>query len=103
MARAEPWISEKAKKALHPSQVETTLSALNQAWPRTAPALRDLIEAFPLGEAALFNLLSVSSICGSRLIQNPEILLWLGQSEVCLAHRDRIQMSHLLHTMTGDS
>jgi [glutamine synthetase] adenylyltransferase / [glutamine synthetase]-adenylyl-L-tyrosine phosphorylase len=97
MAQAERWIREKAEVSLHPSQVETTLARLSQSWPPAADPLFEVFEHFPLGEAALLNLLSLSSICASRLIQDPQILLWLRQPEVCLAHRDRVQMSHDLH------
>jgi glutamate-ammonia-ligase adenylyltransferase len=103
MARPEEWIRQKANGALHPSQVETTLAALNQSWPAAASPLLQVIEGFPLGEAALLNLLSVSSICAFRLSQDPKILLWLRQPEVCLAHRDRVQMSHDLRTVSGTS
>jgi [glutamine synthetase] adenylyltransferase / [glutamine synthetase]-adenylyl-L-tyrosine phosphorylase len=103
MPEAEGWIREKANTALHPSQVESTLTSLNQAWPAAAPPLLEVFETFPPGEAALLHLLSVSSICASRLTQDPQILLWLRQPDVCLAHRDRVQMSHALRTMAGDS
>ena len=103
MARAEGWIHEKASTALHPTQVETALASLNQNWPETAPSFVEVIEGFPLGQAALLHLLSVSSICASRLMQDPHLLLWLGQPEVCLAPRDRVQMSHDLHVIAGDS
>ena len=103
MARAEGWIQEKASTALHPTQVETALASLNQNWPETAPSFVEVIEGFPLGQAALLHLLSVSSICASRLMQDPHLLLWLGQPEVCLAPRDRVQMSHDLHVIAGDS
>jgi len=101
MAQAASWIRQKAETALHPSQVETTLGRLNQSWPAEAPPLLEVIEQFPLGEAALFHLFSISSICASRVSQTPQILLWLRQPEVCLGHRDRVQMSHDLHTMPG--
>jgi glutamate-ammonia-ligase adenylyltransferase len=103
MARPEEWIRQKANAALHPSQVETTLAALNQSWPAAASPLLQVIEGFPLGEAALLNLLSVSSICAFRLSQDSKILLWLRQPEVCLAHRDRVQMSHDLRAVSGTS
>jgi glutamate-ammonia-ligase adenylyltransferase len=103
MAQPEDWIREKANAALHPSQVESTLAILHQKWPIAAPPLREVIEEFPLGQAALLNLFSISSICASRLRQYPDILLWLRQPEVCLANRDRVQMSHELHTSAGES
>ena len=103
MAWAEHWIREKANAALHPSQVETTLLRLNSVWPGEAPPLVDVIEEFPLGEAALLHLLSISSICASRLTQDPSILLWLRQTDVCLSYRDGAQMSHDLRAMAGES
>ena len=103
MASAEHWIREKANAALHPSQVETTLLRLKSVWPGEAPPLVDVIEEFPLGEAALLHLLSISSICASRLTQDPSILLWLRQTDVCLSYRDGAQMSHDLRAMAGKS
>jgi glutamate-ammonia-ligase adenylyltransferase len=103
MAQAERWIREKANTALHRSQVETTLSRLNEVWPATAPSLVGTIEEFPLGEAALLHLLSISHICASRLTQDPQILLWLARPEVSLAQRDRAQMSHDLRIIAEES
>ncbi len=48
---------------------------------------RDLIREFPLGEASLLHLISVSSICAARFVRHPEILLWLGHPEICAAPR----------------
>ena len=97
------WIREKAATSLNPPQVETTLVQLAEKWPATAPPLVDAVEQFPLGEAALVDLLAVSSICATRLIRNPETLLWLRQAEVCLAPRGYGEMFHELHTLAGDS
>jgi [glutamine synthetase] adenylyltransferase / [glutamine synthetase]-adenylyl-L-tyrosine phosphorylase len=107
------WIREKAATSLNPSQVETTLVQLNEQWPAYAEAtggrpagampLVDVIEQFPLGEAALLHLLAVSSICATRLTRNPETLLWLSQSEVCLASRGRAEMLTEVHALTDDS
>jgi glutamate-ammonia-ligase adenylyltransferase len=77
------WIREKAIASLHPAQVESALVQLQEAWPETAPSFVDLIENFPLGEAALLHLLAASSICASRLVRDPDTLLWLAQSEIC--------------------
>jgi len=92
MNRGRPWIEKKASASLHPSQVETALAQLSDAWPGTAPALLDVIEKFPLGEAALFHLVAMSSICATRLARHPEMLLWLSQPEICLARRGHGQM-----------
>src|SRR6266566_3714356 len=97
------WIREKAAASLNPPQVETTLVQLAEKWPAAALPLADAVEQFPLGEAALFHLLAVSSICATRLIRNPETLLWLLQAEVCLAPRGYGEMFHELHTVAGDS
>ena len=96
------WIREKAATSLNPSQVETTLVQLNEQWPAYAEAtagrpanamsLVEVVQQFPLGEAALLHLLAVSSICATRLTRNPETLLWLAQPEVCLASRGRAEM-----------
>ena len=87
MGRSNRWIGEKAAVSLNRPQVETALIQLGKNWPVTAPQLAALIEQFPLGEAAVLHLLAVSSICATRLTQNPETLLWLSQPEVCLASR----------------
>src|SRR5438445_1283310 len=97
------WIREKAATSLNPSQVETTLVQLNEQWPANAMSLAEVVEQFPLGEAALLHLLAVSSICAARLTRNPETLLWLAHSEVCLASRDRAEMLAEVHALTSDS
>src|SRR6266480_1675873 len=97
------WIRKKATAALNPSQVETSLLQLRERWPADALPLVRLIEEFPLGEPALLHLLAVSSICATRLMQNPETLLWLHQPEVCLAPRGYPEMLGELHAVTGDS
>src|SRR6266536_1718296 len=103
MDRGDRWIREKAAASLDPPQVETTLSQLSEKWPANAVPLIDVVEQFPLGEAALLHLLAVSSICAARLRRNPEALLWLHQSEVCLASRGYAEMFNELHALAGDS
>src|SRR5882762_968711 len=95
------WIKEKSAGSLYPAQVETTLIQLNEAWPETAVPLPDTIQHFPLGEAALLDLFSVSSICAARIVQTPELLLWLLQPEVCQQGRDHIEMANELYRMAG--
>ena len=107
------WIRKKAARSLNPSQVETTLVQLNEQWPAYAEAtagrpanamsIAEVVEQFPLGEAALLHLLAVSSICATRLTRNPEMLLWLAQPEVCLASRSRAEMLAEVHELTSDS
>src|SRR2546430_6317247 len=107
------WIREKAAASLNPSQVETTLIQLSERWPAYAEAtagrpanvlpLVRVIQQFPLGEAALLHLLAVSSICATRLTQNPDTLLWLSEPEVCLASRGYAEMLSELHALAGDS
>ena len=97
------WIREKAATSLNPSQVETTLVQLSEQWPANAMSLAEVVEQFPLGEAALLHLLAVSSICATRLTRNPETLLWLAQPEVCLASRGRAEMLAEVHALTSDS
>src|SRR5947199_7268505 len=101
--RGDRWIREKAAASLDPPQVETTLAQLSEKWPANAVPLIDVVEQFPLGEAALLHLLAVSSICAARLRRNPETLLWLHQSEVCLASRGYAEMFNELRTLAGDS
>src|ERR1043166_1246474 len=98
------WIREKAVASLNPSQVETTLIQLSEGWPTKALPLVSVIEEFPLGEPALLHLLAVSSICATRLTQNPETLLWRCQPEVCLASRGYGEMLTDLRALAaGDS
>src|SRR5438477_6587899 len=91
------WIKEKSAGSLHPAQIETILIQLNEAWPESAAPLPNTIENFPLGEAALLHLFAVSSICATRIVQNPDLLLWLSQSEICQQSRDQIEMANELY------
>src|SRR5438874_4963476 len=91
------WIKEKSAASLYPAQVETTLIQLNEAWPVAAGSLPDPIQSFPLGEAALLHLFAISSICAARIVQNPELLLWLSQPEICRQGRDHIEMANELY------
>jgi [glutamine synthetase] adenylyltransferase / [glutamine synthetase]-adenylyl-L-tyrosine phosphorylase len=97
------WIREKSATSLNPSQVQTSLVQLSEKWPASAQSLIEVVEQFPLGEAALLHLLAVSSICASRLTWDPETLLWLSQPEVCLASRGGAEMVAELHALAGDS
>jgi [glutamine synthetase] adenylyltransferase / [glutamine synthetase]-adenylyl-L-tyrosine phosphorylase len=97
------WIREKSATSLNPSQVETSLVQLSEQWPASAQPLVELVEQFPLGEAALLHLLAVSSVCATRLTRNPETLLWLCHPEVCLASRGYAEMLAELHGLAGDS
>jgi glutamate-ammonia-ligase adenylyltransferase len=97
------WIREKAATSLSPLQVETTLVQLNEQWPANAMPLAEVVQKFPLGEAALLHLLAVSTICATRLTRNPETLLWLARPEVCLASRGHAEMLAELHALAGDS
>src|SRR5437667_1866876 len=91
------WIKEKSAASLYPAQVETTLIQLNEAWPVAAGPLPDAIQSFPLGEAALLHLFAVASICAARIVQNPELLRWLSQPEICRQSRDQIEMANELY------
>src|SRR5213083_1515711 len=97
------WIREKAATSLNPSQVETSLVQLSERWPANMLPLARVIEQFPLGEPALLHLLAVSSICATRLTQNPETLLWLSQLEVCTSSRGYAEMLAELHALAGDA
>jgi [glutamine synthetase] adenylyltransferase / [glutamine synthetase]-adenylyl-L-tyrosine phosphorylase len=103
MNRGDRWIREKAAASLDPPQVETILVQLGEKWPANATPLVDVVEQFPLGETALVHLLAVSSICAARLRRNPETLLWLHQSEVCLASHGYAEMLNEFRTLAGDS
>src|SRR5437660_5079321 len=97
------WIREKSATSLNPSQVQTSLVQLSEQWPASAQSLIEVVEQFPLGEAALLHLLAVSSICATRLTQNLEMLLWLFQPEVCRASRGYAEMLGELSALSGDS
>ena len=103
MNSPDHWIEQKTASAIYPEQAAATLRSLFENWPAAAPPIVDLIEQFPLGEAALLHLLALSSICATRLVRQPEILIWLGQPEVCLARRGHAQMAGDLRTLAGDS
>ena len=96
------WISKKAQASLNPSQVERALSQLEANWPADALALVDLVENFSLGESALLHLLAMSTICASRLAQDPEILLWLARPEICSTPRSYGEMRRALHDLTEE-
>ena len=76
------WIRKKSAETLNPAQVENTLGRIAADWPAAATPLHELFERFPLGEAALLHLISVSSVCAARFIRHPEILLWLSRPEI---------------------
>lgn len=95
-------IRKKAASSLNPSQVEMALVQLGERWPAKVQPLPLVIDQFPLGETALLHLLAVSSICATRLTQNPETLLWLSQSEISLASRGYAEMLSELHALAGD-
>jgi len=76
------WIRKKSANTLNPAQVQNTLEGVAGTWPKDAKPLIDLIEGFPLGEAALLHLISVSSVCAARFVRHPEILLWLARPEI---------------------
>ena len=97
------WIKQKAAATLNPAQVQNTLERLSESWPADDPPLRELIEQFPLGEASLLHLLSVSSICAARLVRQPDILLWLSDPEICSAPRSYSAMLEYLRTTGGDA
>ena len=87
MDRDARWVQVKAAGSLHPPQVESALLQLSEVWPPSGSSVADLIENFPLGEAALLHLLAVSSICASRFVRDPETLRWLAQPGICTSRR----------------
>lgn len=98
------WIQQKSTEALHPAQVQNTLERLAESWPTAAPPLRSVVQEFPLGEAALLHLLSVSSICAARLVLHPDILLWVSNPEICSAPRShRAMLTDLQRTGEGST
>ncbi len=103
MSVVPAWIRGKAAGTLQPAQVENTLARMNEGWTGDAPPLLELIEQFPLGEASLLHLISVSSICSARLVRHPEILLWLSRSEICCAPRRHGEMLAELQATEADA
>ncbi|HWM25053.1 MAG TPA: bifunctional [glutamate--ammonia ligase]-adenylyl-L-tyrosine phosphorylase/[glutamate--ammonia-ligase] adenylyltransferase [Chthoniobacterales bacterium] len=104
MTAVPAWIREKAAETLQPAQVENTLERVSESWPGDAPPLRDVIEQFPLGEASLLHLLSVSSICAAQLARHPDILLWLSKPEICSEPRShRSMLTDLQKTGEGST
>jgi [glutamine synthetase] adenylyltransferase / [glutamine synthetase]-adenylyl-L-tyrosine phosphorylase len=98
MTSASAWIRTKAAGTLNPAQVQNALEQMCGSWPGDAPPLRDLIEQFPLGEASLLHLISISSVGATRLVRHPEILLWLCRPEIFSAPRAYSEMLADLHT-----
>jgi glutamate-ammonia-ligase adenylyltransferase len=92
---------KKAAASLHPAQVEITLAQLSSSWPEDFPNLQSTIENFPLGEDSLLRLLALSSICASRIAQDPKLMIWLSQPEIAQRPRDHIDMSNELHRDTA--
>ena len=103
MTAVSAWIQTKAAQTLNPAQVQNTLEHMRRSWPDDAPPLPDFIGQFPLGEASLLHLISVSSICAGRLVRHPKILLWLCRPEVCSAPRAYGEMLAELHAKEGES
>jgi glutamate-ammonia-ligase adenylyltransferase len=103
MACSDHWIREKEAASINPAQVETVLIQLGEHWPETAQPLADVVEQFPLGEAALLHLLAVSSICAARLTHDPDVLLWLCQPQICRAPRGYAEMAGYLQRSAGNS
>lgn len=98
------WIRRKARGSLNPPQVENTLEQMAQGWPADAPPLEELLPSFPLGEAALLHLISVSSICAARFVRHPTTLLWLANPDICAAPRSpRAMLVHLQKTAEGSA
>ncbi|HEV2096048.1 MAG TPA: hypothetical protein VGQ82_06055 [Chthoniobacterales bacterium] len=97
------WIQEQASAALAPARVARTLTRLAEAWSPEATPLREVIATFPLGAPALIHLLSVSSICATRLTQNPAHLLWLADRQIAAVPRSRGRMANDLRACAGQT
>ncbi|MEP6778134.1 MAG: bifunctional [glutamate--ammonia ligase]-adenylyl-L-tyrosine phosphorylase/[glutamate--ammonia-ligase] adenylyltransferase [Chthoniobacterales bacterium] len=87
MSDVPDWIRKRAADTLDPSKVEMTLASLAKGWSAQAEPLEMLIDAASLGQNALLHLISVSSICATRLVQQPDLLSWLAQPQVSSAPR----------------
>ncbi|MEO8438856.1 MAG: bifunctional [glutamate--ammonia ligase]-adenylyl-L-tyrosine phosphorylase/[glutamate--ammonia-ligase] adenylyltransferase [Spartobacteria bacterium] len=90
-------------RSIRPAQVAATLAAIEANWPADAPPLPGVISDFPLGADAIYHLLSVSSICGARLSQHPEILVWLSQPRVSADRRGFGHMITDLRNLAGSA
>ena len=88
-------------QSIRPDRVAHTLEAIEANWPLAAPPLDEVLAGFPLGAEALFHLLSVSSICGARLVQQPEMLLWLARPQTCADRRGYGLMLTELRNLAG--
>lgn len=99
---AGAWIKKKSAGSLHPAQVETALIQLSTAWPADAPPLRQTIENFPLGEESLLRIFALSSICATRVVRTPKLLIWLSQPDVCTRGRSRAEMVGELDRLIED-
>ena len=97
------WIKKKSADSLNPTQLETTLLQLNKVWPAREAPLRELIEQFPLGADSILHLLALSSVASSRIIQNPQRLIWLARPEISQHGRDQIEMGNELHRMADNN
>jgi len=100
MSEAPEWVRAKAAATLHPAQVERTLASLADRWPAEQGELRAVLEQFPIGEKALLHLISVSSICATRLANDPQILVWLQHPDVCGSGRGPGRMAADLRRAT---
>src|SRR5438045_1435557 len=98
-----PWIQDKAGASLNPAQVAHTLEQMSAGWPMDAPPLRETVEQFPLGEASLLHLISISSICAARLVRYPKTFLWLSDPNICAAARGHGEMLASMQEIEGDS
>lgn len=100
MSEAPEWVRAKAAATLHPAQVERTLASLADRWPAEQGELRAVLEQFPIGEKALLHLIAVSSICATRLANDPQILVWLQHPGVCGSGRGPGRMAADLRRAT---
>lgn len=103
MSSENQWISRTAAGSINPAQVEGTLESIARIWPTDGPALREVVANFPLGESALLHLISVSSICATRLVRDAKLLLWLANPEICASPRGFAHMLADLRVFAGDS
>lgn len=93
------WIRRKAAGSLNPTQVEAALIQINEVWPADVRPLREVIESFLLGENALLRLLALSSISVTRIVRNPQLLIWLTAPETCVRGRSRSEMVGALDSL----
>lgn len=89
-----PWAAADSQR------VERVLSALAVIW--GDDSLSSFLKEFPLGEKAVLELVAASTICSERLQRDPDLLRWLGRSEISASDRGPRRMRAELQAFCFD-